>query len=69
MTPKNTGWTIFIAALGMMATLTAADIKDLKDWSEMFHPGFVASMLLHFGTVVAAFVAGKIIPSSGDKNG
>lgn len=72
MTPENnrtTGWIIFIAAMGMMATLLSGDIRSLKTWNEVFQPGFIADALAHFGTVVAAFIAGKIIPSNGDKNG
>lgn len=70
MTPDNkttTGWVIFASALGMMATLLSNDIRALKTWNEVFQPGFIADALAHFGTVVAAFVAGKIIPSNGDR--
>lgn len=67
MTATNTGWIIFVAALGMMATLLSADIRALKSWNEVFQPGFIADALAHFGTVIAAFVAGKIIPVKEEK--
>jgi hypothetical protein len=54
---------IFIAALGMMAGLTAADVTTLKSWQEAVTPEFVGLQMLHFSVVVGAFIAGKLIPT------
>ena len=63
MTNTHTGWIIFVAALGMMASLLAPEISALESWSVVVTPAFMGKALAHFGAVVAAFVAGKIIPS------
>lgn len=68
MTATKGGWIIFAAALGMMATLLSSDVRALHEWNEIFTPGFIANAMAHFGTVVAAFVAGKIMPNNGGKN-
>lgn len=63
MTPTITGWTIFLAALGMMAGLLAVDVSKLSAWSDAVSPPFVGTVLAHFGVVIGAFVGGKLIPS------
>lgn len=63
MTTTHTGWLLFVAALGMMATLIAPEIAGLATFSEALTPSFIGKTLAHFGTVIAAFVAGKIIPT------
>ena len=62
MTPTQTGWMVFVAALGMMLGLLSVDIAKLGDWSEVTTPGFVANLLGHLAVVIAAFVGGKIMP-------
>lgn len=57
------GWVSLIAALGVMATLMASEIRGLMTWSQMAEPGFVAALLIHFGTVVGAFIGGKNMPN------
>lgn len=66
---KNSGgWLTFIAALGMMCSLMAADVAHLKTWNESLAPGFVAVIMIHFGAVVVAFIGGiNIQPSRDDK--
>ena len=63
MTQQQTGWIVFVAALGMMATLMSAEIRDLVSWNDIATPSFVGTLLAHFGAVVGAFVAGKLMPS------
>lgn len=60
----TTGWTIFIAALGMMAGLMAPEVSKLTTWGAAFAPGFIAQIMLHFSLVVLAFVGGKMIPET-----
>lgn len=60
----TTGWTIFIAALGMMMGLMAPEVAKLATWGAAFAPGFVAVIMLHFSIVVMAFIGGKMIPET-----
>jgi len=62
---KKPGNIVFLAALGMMAGLVAIDMRDLTSWNEVFTPIFIADLLAHFGTVVGAYVAGRLIPKNG----
>lgn len=66
MSQKQTGYMIFIAALGMMCTLLAGDVSNLKSWSDALDPAFVAGFMTHLGVVVAAFVGGKMLPGPTD---
>jgi hypothetical protein len=63
MTPTHTGWLLFAAALGMMATLIAPEVAALSAWGDAVTPAFLGKTLAHFGVVVGAFVAGKLIPT------
>ena len=64
MTRTGQGWVLFLAASGTMLGLLAIDIAKLTDWGQLYTPSFVANILGHFGTVIAAFVGGRIIPTS-----
>jgi len=57
------GWYVLLAALGMMAGLLAVDVSKLADWSGVYQPAFVATIMAHFGVVVTAFIGGKLLPS------
>lgn len=63
MNYTRAGWTIGIAALGMMCTLLAGDISSLKLWSDALYPAFIAGVLTHVGTVIAAFLGGNLVPN------
>lgn len=71
MTSDNSkGYILFIAALGVMFTLLSADLADLSNWDEVYSPRFVASAFSHIGTVIAAFVGGRLVNnriSTGDR--
>lgn len=58
------GWLLFIAALGMMCTLLAVDISNFDTWKDGITPAFIGSSLGHIGTVIAAFIGGKLIPTN-----
>ncbi len=62
MTRNHTGWLVFIAALGMMAGLLGHEVSALNSWDTAMSPGFVGKALVHFGTVIGAFIAGKLLP-------
>lgn len=64
MTNHGKGWLLFIAAMGMMFTLESVEIANLQAWSDMFAPGFMGKAFAHIGTVIAAFIGGKLLPSS-----
>ena len=66
MSPQNTGWFLFIASLGMMAALVSNDITSLEAWESATSPAFVGKLLANVGTVITAFIGGKMIPT--DKN-
>lgn len=63
MTQTQLGWLIFLAAIGMMCTLIAADVSSLKQWADLGRPLFIGSFIGHLGAVIAAFVGGKLIPT------
>lgn len=63
MSPKQTGYTVLIAALGMLCGLLSPEISGLPSWSAALAPAFAGKVLAHVGVVVAAFWGGKIIPS------
>ncbi len=62
MTTKTAGYVVFAAAIGMMCGLLSIDVSKLKDWQEIYTPGFIASILGHVGVVLTAFVGGKLVP-------
>ena len=63
MNQTATGWVVGAAALGLMFTLLAGDISQLKTWADATYPSFIAGVIAHLGAVIAAFVGGKLIPS------
>ena len=67
MTQQTAGWIVLAAALGMMATLIGTEIAALPDWQPVVTPGFVGKAAIHLGTVIGAFVAGKLLPQAGQK--
>lgn len=69
MTPILQGRILFIAALGLMASLVSGDVSQMTTWAEVFRPAFVGSVLAHFGVVVAAYVGGRLIPTKGEGSG
>lgn len=66
MNNASIGWVIFIGCIGMMASLMAVDIGTLPSWHDATRPAFVGGQMGHLGTVIAAFIAGKIIPADRD---
>ena len=66
MTRSQTSGVVLIAAMGMMASLMAVEIMEIVSWSELATPKFVGTLLMHFGTVIGAYVAGRLIPENRD---
>lgn len=64
MNKTTSGWTIFVISLGMMAGLISNDVAKLTQWGQALQPGFVALLFAHFGTIVTAFIGGKMIPET-----
>lgn len=62
MTKKLAGYAVLVAAMGMILGLLAIDVSKFSSWSEATTPGFVASVMGHISTVIAAFIAGKLVP-------
>ena len=67
MTPTAQGWTVFIAAVGMMLGLLSVDVSHLTTWSQVTQPGFIADLFGHLAAVIAAFIGGKLIPENRDQ--
>lgn len=67
MTPSSKGWFIFIAALGMALTLMSAEITSLHSWAELAAPPVAGKLLAHIGSVIGAFVGGRLIPTGDEK--
>ena len=44
-------------------TLLRGELMDLPNWAAAREPAFIASLFGHLGTVIAAFVAGQLVPS------
>lgn len=63
MTQQHTGYLIFVAAIGLMATMMAQDIQELGSWWDATTPNFIGTIIGHFGAVVGAFVGGKLLPT------
>lgn len=60
---KTAGYLVLVTALGMSFGLIGNEIKNVKDWAELFSPGFVGTTFIHMGTVIGAYVGGRITPS------
>ena len=69
MTTTSAGWVLFIAALGMMAGLMGVELMNLPELGAVYTTAFIGKSMVHFSTVVAAFIGGKLIPgpSLGDR--
>jgi len=66
MNRHQTGYAILVAALGMVLGLLAPEVSALSSWSAVSTPAFIGKAMAHVAVVVAAFVGGKIIPTSKD---
>ncbi len=63
MTSTSTGWVVFLTAMGAMLAFMAVDVSTLTSWHDATTPAFVGSMLGHVGTMIGAFVGGRLIPT------
>lgn len=66
MNQTSVGWVLFIASIGSMCTLLAVDIAKLGQWGDVWKPEFVGLFMAHVGTVITAFIGGKLIPPDRD---
>lgn len=57
-------WIVLVAALGMMSTLMAAEVKELAHWNEILNPSFIGTLMGHFGSVIGAYIAGRLTPDN-----
>lgn len=67
MSDTHKGYLIFLAAVGMLATLIGVEISDLGTWGDVVTPKFVGAFVGHVGAVVGAFVGGRLIPTRGEQ--
>jgi len=56
----GSGWVMFLAAMGVMMTLSANDVREMENFT--ITPAVLGDFMAHIGTVIAAFVAGRLIP-------
>jgi hypothetical protein len=57
------GWTVMLAAVGMLFGMLSIDLVSVHGWDELRSPEFVGTTIGHIGAVIMAFVGGKLIPS------
>lgn len=62
MNQTTIGWTLFVAAIGMICSLLAVDVSKLSNWDNVWKPEFIGLVMAHLGTVITAFIGGKLIP-------
>lgn len=63
MNNKSAGWTLGIAAFGMVIGLMAVDVASLDSWALAVKPSFVGLQMAHLSVTIAAFIGGKLIPT------
>lgn len=66
MKSHTAGWTLLVAATGMMSGLIGAELLSVEDWQYVSTTAFVGKTLIHVASVTAAFVGGKLIPTKGE---
>lgn len=59
MTDKGKGWMAVLAAFGFFIVNMAGEIGRLGSWDKLSGTEFTASTLLHLGTAMGMFAAGK----------
>lgn len=63
MSTNTAGWILFATALGSMLGLVGVDIAALESWAQMTTPVFVGTTLAKVGSIIVAFLGGKIMPT------
>lgn len=67
MSRHTTGWMIFVAAFGLICIDIGNEIRQLENFPQGMVSGeFIGETLIHIGTVIGAFVGGKLIPENRD---
>ena len=72
ITPQNrstVGVVTLMAAAGMMAGLLGSEVKDLDSWVFVTTPSFVGKTLIHLASVIGAYIAGQLVPTSSRLSG
>lgn len=59
MTDRGKGWLAVVGALGAFLVSMAGEVARLGSWDKLSGPEFAAAMILHLGTAMGAFAAGK----------
>lgn len=60
------GWSLFAAAVGVILVQLGNEVTKLPSWHAATSPVFIGSALAHVGTVIGAFLGGKMIPTKGE---
>lgn len=66
MTDHGKGWVIFLAALAVSLGFLGNEVGKMQDAGELLSMKFIGEVLQHIGTVITAFVGGKMIPPNGN---
>ena len=69
MNATNSGWIVFISALGMMCGLLGNELASLTSIDEALTLAFIGKCLMHLSVVIGAFVGGRLIPADRDQIG
>lgn len=67
VTPQNRstlGVVTLIAAVGMFAGLIGLEMSNMQDWVFITTPKFIGTTLIHLGSVIGAYIAGQLLPTS-----
>ena len=63
--PAVIGNIVALAALGTALGLIGNEVAALQSWTPVLEPAFIGKTLIHLGTVVGAYVGGRLIPTGG----
>ena len=65
MNQNTHGWVLFVAALGAVLGLVGHELSQVPSWTEASTTAFVGKAMGHVATVIASFVAGRLLPQVG----
>ena len=60
--PKALGNSVGAAAVFLALSLVGAEVAELEAWHLATTPNFIGEMFIQVGTVIGAFIGGRLIP-------
>ena len=65
MSQNASGWILLVAALGAVMGLVGHELSQVQTWTDASTTAFVGKAMGHVATVIASFVAGRLLPQVG----